>query len=103
MNVRDRRGLKPSSAHGPRAQAEERRIRRRHRDTVGRGEEKERQSGELVSSCSSRSDNDGAVLPSNAAGKFTSRAPLICFVHVLRFATAELEKQEVADDFVSVV
>lgn len=60
------------SAHGLRAQPEKRRNRRRNRDTEGRAEEKERKSGELVSSCSSRSDNDGAVLPSNAAGKFTS-------------------------------
>lgn len=104
--MRDRRGPKPSTAHGPRAQTEERRIRRRNGDTEGREEEKKRQSGELVSSCSSRSDNDGAVLPSNAAGKFTSPAELVSpnrFVHVLRFAGAEREKREITDDFLSVV
>ena len=71
LNVRDRRGLKPSSAHGPRAKTQGRRNRRRTRDTEGRRGEKEWDSGELVSSCSSGSDNDGAVLPSYAPGKFT--------------------------------
>lgn len=64
----------PQSAHGPRAQAEERRNRRRARDTQGSGEEKGREGGELVSSRPPRSDNDGAVLPCYAPGKFTSSA-----------------------------
>ena len=67
--VRHGRGLKPSSAHGPRAQTLERRNWRRNRDTGRRGEQES--SGELVTSCSSRSDHDGALLPSNAAGKFS--------------------------------
>lgn len=73
--MRDRRGLKPSLAHGSGAHTEERRIRRRNGDAERGGAEEERQSGELVSSCSSRSDNDGAaLLPSNAAGKLASPA-----------------------------
>lgn len=65
------RGLKWSTAHGPRAE---------RRGGVGgetdRGgeeeEEEKRERGELVTSCSSRTDNDGAVLPCSAAGKLTS-------------------------------
>lgn len=50
----------------------------------------------LVSSCSSRSDNDGAVLPCNATGKFTSQAELLSInnsVHMLRTARFQKEKQ----------
>lgn len=72
--MRDGRGLKPSSAHGPRAQAQERGNRRGTGGAKGRRGEKERDSGELVSTSSSRSDNDGAVLPSYVPGKFT------CFI-----------------------
>lgn len=68
--MRDGRGLKPFSAHGPRAQ--ERRNRRGTGGAKGRRGEKEWDSGELVSTSSSRSDNDGAVLPSYSPGKFLS-------------------------------
>lgn len=89
--------MKPSSAHGLRAQTEERRNRRGNR-AKGRGEEKERESGELVSSsCSSKSDNDGALLPCNAAGKLTTLAELLCInksVHMSRTARSEPVKQD---------
>lgn len=86
------------SAHGLRAQAEERRDWRRNR-----GEEEERESGKLVSGCSSRSDNDGAVLPCNAAGKFTSSEELFSInnSHMLRTARSELEKKEIINDLFS--
>ena len=99
----DRSGLRPPSAHGPRAQTEERRNRRRDRDTYRRREEKEREGGVLVSSCSSRSDNDGALLPCNATGKFTSQVEPLSInnrVHMLIIARSEQGKtREIINDF----
>lgn len=70
---------------------------RQSRDTRG-----EKESGELVSSCSSRSDNDGAVLPSTATGKLQLLS-INNFVHMSRTARPELDKQEIINDIVSLV
>lgn len=78
--MRDRRGLKPLSAHGLRVQTEKWRSRRGNRAK----ERREKESGEPVSSsCPSESDNDGALLPCNPAGKFTTLAELICIINFL--------------------
>lgn len=88
--MQDRRGLKPSSAHGPGAQAQERwrSTRRRRRDAKGRRGRKRRDSGELVSGSSCRSDDDGAVLPSSAPGKFTPSAERV-FVNYLAHVSVD--------------
>jgi len=85
LNVRDRRGPKPPSAPGVGAQ--------RREEYRRRGEEV----GELVSRRSSRSDHDGAVLPSNAAGELASQAGAFSFRQHFRrahFESGEKAKRE---------